>query len=169
MDTVLANIHNYAQGRQGHKITRICFHRDAVQGATATGEATYFSTHVLDASAGCFIDFWGNICISVPFQDHSFSTDEWNEDNICYSIEFGGLNGSALSQPQITTAVKLIKSSPLLASVPLHRLSLPEIPPRIIPGYECHRDITLSYKEPGMSHVDFITDLEIQSIFSGLR
>lgn len=166
---VLANSKNYALGRQGHKVTRICFHRDAVLGATALGEATYFSNHVLDASAGCFIDAQGNWRDSVPVIDHSYSTDEWNEDNICYSIEFGGLNGTPLTPAQISRGIILIKTDPILSKVSLHRLTLAEIPPRIIGGYECHKDITLSYKEPGMSHVDYISESEIQAIFSGLR
>ena len=169
MDTVLANLHNYAKGRQGRAISRICFHRDAILGATAKGEATYFSTHVLDASAGCFIDDKGNICISVPLADHSYSTAEWNEDNIAYSVEFGGLNGSPLTHLQISTFITFVKSSPILKSVPLHRLTLAEIPPRKVGGYECHKDITLSYKEPGMSHVDSISEAEIASIFASLR
>lgn len=169
MDIVLANLKNYAKGRQGHAISRICFHRDAVLGASAKGEATYFSTHVLDASAGCFIDANGNICISVSLADHSYSTAEWNEDNIAYSVEFAGLNGSPLTSLQISTFVVLVKSEPLLRAVPLHRLSLAEIPPRKVGGYECHKDITLSYKEPGMSHTDFISEKEIASIFAALR
>ena len=165
---ILSNSGNYTVGRAGHKISRICFHRSAVLGDTAVGEGNYFQKHIVKASAGGFIDRSGEWVRTLPDSAHSWSTDEWDEDLITFSIEMCGLNGSPLAPAQIATAIQIIRNDPALKAVPNHRLTLAEIPPRKVGGYENHRDITNSYKQPGMSHVDFISELELAAIMKGV-
>ena len=163
-----SNPANFSVGREGKKIIRIYFHRTAVKGDSATGEANYFHSHVLKASAGAFIDLDGSVVQSVRDSNTEWAVDQFDENEISYSIEFCGLNGTPLNEKQILTAISFIKGDPLLKAVPLHRLTLAEIPPRKVAGYGCHADVTHSYKEPQMSHVDAISEAEIQAIFKGL-
>lgn len=167
---VESNAANFSVGRDGHKITRIYFHRTGNAGHdTAIGEANYFHSHVLKASAGCFIDVDGSIVQSVRESNTAWAVDQWDENEISYSIEFCGVNGSPLTAKQIASCVAFIKGDAVLKAVPLHRLALSEIKPRKVAGYGCHADVTNAYKDPGMSHVDHITDAEIQAIFKGIQ
>ena len=167
---VESNPANFSVGRQGHKISRIYFHRTGNAGNdTAIGEANYFHSHVLKASAGAFIDANGAIVQSVRDSNTAWAVDQWDENLISFSIEFDGVNGSPLTPKQISTCIAFIKADPLLKAVPLHRLTLAEIKPRKVGGYGCHVDVTNAYKDPGMSHVDHISEAEIQAIFKGLK
>ena len=168
VNLVESNAGNFSAGRQGQKITRIYFHRTAVKGDTAIGEANYFHSHVLKASAGCFIDLDGAIVQSVRDSNTSWAVDQFDENLISYSIEFCGLNNTPLTPKQISTAIAFIKADPLLRAVPLHRLTVAQIKPRKVGGYGCHKDVTSAYKDPGMSHVDAITELEIAAILKGV-
>lgn len=165
---ILANAGDFTVGRHGHKVIRICFHRDDVYNATAVGEATYFSKHNLGAGAGAFVDYLGNACQSVPVADHSYSTAQYDEDDIAYSIEIGGKQGSPVLPVQIAKIVQMIKANPILKAVPLHRLTLAEIPPRKVGGYENHKDVTLAYHQAGMTHMDCITEAEMATILKEL-
>lgn len=162
-----ANAANFTAGRQGHHITRIAFHRTAVKNDTAVGEANYFHTHVLKASAGVFIDLDGTCIQSVPDTSISWSVDEWDENEITFSIEFCGLNLTHLTAKQIASAIALIKGDPLLKAVANHRLAIAEIKPRIVSGYENHHDVTVAYGISG-GHVDQISEGEISAILKGV-
>lgn len=165
---VESNPANFSVGRQGHKISRIYFHRTGNAGNdTAIGEANYFHSHVLKASAGAFIDLDGSIVQSVRDSNTSWSVDNWDENLISYSIEFCGTNGSKLSPKQIATAIAFIKGDPLLKVVANHRLSIAEIPPRKIGGFGNHKDVTTAYKIAG-GHTDYITEAEITAILKGV-
>lgn len=164
-----ANPANFSAGRANHKITRIYFHRTGNAGNdTALGEANYFHSHVLKASAGCFIDVNGNLVESVRESNTAWAVDQWDENLISYSIEFDGVNGSALSAKQIAACVNFIKADPILRAVANHRMTLIEIPPRKVGGYACHADVTHSYKAASMSHVDAISESEISQILKGV-
>lgn len=165
-----SNPANFSVGRQGHKISRIYFHRTGNAGHdTAIGEANYFHSHVLKASAGAFIDIDGTVVQSVRDSNTEWAVDQFDENLISYSIEFCGENNTPLSAKEIAACVAFIKADPLLKAVPLHRLTLAEIKPRKVGGYGCHVDVTNAYKDPGMSHVDHISEAEIQAIFKGLK
>ena len=168
VNLIESNTGNFSVGRDGHKITRIYFHRTAIKGDTALGEANYFHSHVLKASAGCFIDLDGAIVQSVRESNTSWAVDQFDENEISYSIEFCGLNNTPLTAKQISTVVAFIKGDPLLRAVPLHRLTVAQIKPRKVGGYACHKDVTSAYKDPGMSHVDAITEAEIAQILKGV-
>ena len=163
---VESNSANFSVGRQGHTISRIYFHRTGNAGHdTAIGEANYFHSHVLKASAGCFIDLDGSIVQSVRDNNTSWSVDNWDENLISYSIEFCGVNGSKLSAKQIATAIAFIKADPLLKAVANHRLSIAEIAPRKVGGYGNHKDVTTAYKIAG-GHTDYISEAEIKQILT---
>ena len=166
---VESNSANFSVGRQGHNISRIYFHRTGNAGNdTAIGEANYFHSHVLKASAGVFIDADGKIVQSVRDSNTAWAVDQWDENLISFSIEFNGVNGTPLTPKQIATCIAFIKADPLLKAVPNHRLKLAEITPRKVGGYGCHADVTKAYKAPGMSHVDYITEAEITAILKGV-
>ena len=166
-DLILSNQANYQKGRDGDVLNRLYFHRTAVKGDTARGEANYFQSHVLIASAGVFIDLEGNIEESVPDSDTAYAVNELDENHISYSIEFTGMNGTPLTLPQINSAIKFIKSDSTLTKIPNHRLTLTEIPPRKAGGYGNHFDVTLAYNIKG-GHVDGITNAEISAILKGV-
>ena len=164
-----SNSGNFSAGRAGHTITRIYFHRTGNAGNdTAIGEANYFHSHVLKASAGCFIDPTGAIVQSVRDSNTEWAVDQFDENLISYSIEFDGVNGTPLSDKAISTVIAFIRADPLLRAVPNHRLTLKEIPPRKVGGYACHKDVTSSYKAAGMDHVDAISEKEIAQILKGV-
>ena len=164
-----SNSGNFSAGRAGHTISRIFFHRTGNAGNdTAIGEANYFHSHVLKASAGCFIDPTGAIVQSVRDSNTEWAVDQFDENLISYSIEFDGVNGTPLSAKAIATCIAFIKADPLLRAVPNHRLKLTEIKARKVGGYGCHVDVTNAYKDPGMSHVDHISEAEIAQILKGV-
>ena len=168
MSLVESNAGNFTVGRQGHNISRIYFHRTGNAGNdTAIGEANYFHSHVIKASAGCFIDATGAIVQSVRESNTAWAVDNWDENLISYSIEFTGVNGSALTPKQIATCISFIKGDPLLKAVTNHRLTIAEIPPRKVGGYGCHKDVTTAYKIAG-GHTDYISEAELQAILKGV-
>ena len=158
-----SNSGNFSAGRAGHTIIRGYFHRTAVDNDTAFGEANYFHSHVLKASAGCFIDTNGAIVQSVRDNNTSWSVDNWDENLISYSIEFSGLNNSKLTPKQISTAVAFIKADPLLMKIANHRLTVKEIPARKVSGWGTHKDVTAGYAIAG-GHTDYISEIELSQI-----
>ena len=158
---------NFTHGRNGHAITRGYFHRTAVKGDTAIGEANYFKSHIVQASAGVFIDLDGVVIQSVADTDTEWAVNELDENLISFSIEFTGLNGTPLTAKQIASAIAFIKGDKLIAAIPKHRLSITEIPPRKVGGWANHRDVTTAYKIAG-GHTDAISEPEIAQILRGV-
>ena len=60
-----SNPGNFTVGRAGHPIIMGIFHRTAISGDTAIGEASYSHNHVLQASYYKVIDLDGNVVESV--------------------------------------------------------------------------------------------------------
>ena len=158
---------NYYKDRQGHAITRIFFHRTAVKGDTAIGEANYFHSHNVGASAHYFIDLLGNIVQSVSDTACAYAVAQLDENFGSISIEFTGLNNTPLSPFQIKSAISLIRGNAHLKSVQPHRLAIAEITPRKVSGYANHADVTTAYAISG-GHTDKITEVELELILKGV-
>jgi len=155
---------NYATGQTAAEVIRCYFHRTAVRGDTPTSEADYFRGHVVQASAYVFIGLDGSIVESTTADEVEYAVNQLKENWRSKSIEFCGLNGSALTAGQISTAAHFIKTDPELSKIPLHRLLVPEIPGGIVKGFGNHLDVTKAYSIIG-GHVDGIAESEIQQIF----
>ena len=167
MQTILSNAGNFTQGRNGFKVIRGYFHRTAVKGDTAVGEANYFHNHCVKASAYVFIDLAGVVVVSVPEASIAWAVDEWDENEISCSIEFTGLNGTPLTNLQIAAAIQLIRGDAVLKTIANHRLAIAEITPRKVSGWGNHKDVTTAYNIAG-GHQDAISETEIGAILRGV-
>ena len=167
MTLIQSNSANFLDNRQGHALTRGYFHRTAVQGDTAMGEAVYFKNHVVHASAHVFIDLNGVTVESLPITATGYSVDELDENFRSYSIEFTGLNGTKLTPKAIAAAIAFIKSKPALMAIHNHRLTLTEIPAGKVSGWGNHVDVTRAYKIYG-GHTDGISNIELAVILKGV-
>lgn len=163
-----SNAGNYTKGRDGHAITRGYFHRTAVKGDTALGEANRSHNVCVKASYYIVIDLDGNAIESTLSTDTEWAVDEWDENEISVSYEFTGLNGTPLTAKQIATAIKVIKADKAVKKIANHRLTISEIPPRKVSGWANHHDITTAYKIAG-GHTDGISEAEISQILAGIK
>ena len=168
MKFILSNIGNFSKGRNGRKITRGYFHRTAVKGDTAIGEANYFHNHCVKASWYKVIDLDGNIVQSVLPTDASWATDQWDENQMSLSYEFCGLNGSKLTAKQISAVIADIKADRATKGIANHRLTLGEIKLRKVSGWGNHVDVTRAYAIQG-GHTDAISEAEIKQILAGIK
>lgn len=159
---------NFSKGRNGHKITRGYFHRTAVKGDTAIGEANYFHNHCVKASWYKVIDLDGNIVQSVLPTDTEWAVNQWGENQISLSYEFTGLNGTPLTSRQIKAVIADIKADKATKGIANHRLTITEIPALKASGWANHRDVTLAYHISG-GHTDGIREDEIAQILKGIK
>ena len=166
-EVILSNPGNWSVNRDGHKIIRGYFHRTAVKGDTAVGEGEYFHNHCVKASFDFVIDLNGKAIESVMPKDTAWAVNEWDENEISVSIEFTGLNGTPLRMAQINGAIQAINQETNLRRIAKHRLSISEIPQRLVSGWGNHKDVTVAYNIAG-GHTDGITETEIQAIFNGI-
>lgn len=167
---ILSNPGNFSKWRGGQKIIRGYFHRTAVKGDTAEGEANYFHNHVIKASFYKVIDLAGNVVESVLPADTEWATNEWIENERSLNYEFTGLNGTPLTPQQIAAAIADIKADPATKGIVTHRLTLPEIldlSSHFASGWANHLDVTRAFKIPG-GHVDAISEEEVRQILAGL-
>lgn len=165
---ILSHIGNFTKGRSGHKITRGYFHRTAVKGDTALGEANYFHNHCVVASFYAVIDLLGNVVKSVLAQDTEYAVAQQFENQISLNIEFTGLQGTPLTAQQIASAIAFIKSDPAFKTIANHRLSIGEIPLHKTSGWGNHKDVTVAYRIFG-GHTDAISEAEIAQILKGIK
>ena len=165
---ILSNLGNWSKGRGGKAITRGYFHRTAVKGDTALGEANYFHNHCVKASFYKVIDLAGNIVQSLEPADTSWAVDVWGENQISLSYEFTGLNGSPLTPAQIKAAITDIKADPATKKISSIRLTISQIKAGKASGWANHKDVTLAYLIAG-GHSDAISETEIAQILAGLR
>ena len=166
MKLVESNPANFSVGRFGKHIIRCYFHRTAVKNDSALGEATYFHTHVVQASAHYFIGTDGATIQSVKDTNTAWADNQWVENEISINIEFDGQEGTPLTPLQISSAIFLIKTDPALSKLPKHRLTLSEILTEKVAGFGCHKDVTLAYKIAG-GHTDNISEAELSEILKG--
>lgn len=158
---------NFTPGRSGHKVIRGWFHRTAVKGDTAQGEANYFHNNCVKASFYKVIDLGGNIMQSVQAADTEWAVNEWDENQISLSYEFTGLNGTPLTAEQINAVIQDIKRDPNTKTIANHRLNVSEIAPRLVSGWGNHADVTKAYTIAG-GHTDGISEAEIAQILKGI-
>ena len=164
---ILSNPGNWSKGREGKQITRGYFHRTAVKGDTALGEANYFHNHCVKASFYKVIDLAGNIVMSVAPENTEWAVDVFSENLRSLSYEFTGLNGSPLTPAQIKAAISDIKADKSTKKIKSYRLKVGEIK-GTLSGWANHKDITVAYSIPG-GHVDGISESEIMTILNGLK
>jgi hypothetical protein len=163
-----SNSGNYSKGRDNHLITRGYFHRTAVKGDTAIGEANYFHNNCVQASFYKVIDLDGIVVESVLPTDTAWAVNEWDENEISLSYEFTGLNGTPLTAKQISAVIADIKSDAATKKIANHRLLIAEIKPRKVSGWGNHADVTKAYSIAG-GHTDGISEKEIAQILAGIK
>ena len=168
MTYIPSNSGNYTKGRDGHSIIRGYFHRTAVKGDTALGEANYSHNHCVQASYYKVIDLDGNVIESTLPTDTEWAVNEWDENEISLSYEFTGLNNTPLTAKQIAAVIADIKADKADKTIANHRLSIAEIPPRKVSGWANHHDVTTAYKIAG-GHTDGISEAEIAQILAGIK
>lgn len=163
-----SHIGNFFKGRNGHKIIRGYFHRTAVRGDTALEEANYFHNHCVQASFYKVIDLKGSVIQTVYSIDTEFAVNQWQENEISVSFEFTGLEGTPLTKAQIATAIREINTDPALKGIAKRRLTVQELPGRVVSGWANHRDVTNAYNIAN-GHIDGISELEIRTILKGIK
>jgi hypothetical protein len=163
--------------RAGNSISVGVFHRTGNAGNdTAIGEANYSHQHAIQASFYKVVDAQGKVYqVTLPKDtEYAVADPILNEKSLNY--ELTGVNGTALTDHQISTVIADIKADPATKTIPNHRLSLNEIlaihSGRKIAGLNggwcTHKDITLAVKAPGMTHTDYISEAEIKQILTGV-
>ena len=163
-----SNPANYSIGREGLSITMGIFHRTAISGDSALGEATYSHNNIVKASYYKVIDLDGNIVQSTIPSVTEWNSDEWPINLRTLAYEFTGPNGSALTVKQISAVIEDIKLDPATKTIKPVRLSLPEILSLKASGWFNHLDVTKAFNIPG-GHVDAISEAEITQILNGIR
>lgn len=171
------NLANEAISRFGHPITIGIIHRTGNAGNdTAKGEANYSHSHAIQASFYKVIDATGEVFqVTLPKDtEYAVADPILNMDSLNY--ELTGINGTAITAPQMKALIADIKADLATKKIPNHRLSLAEIlaihnskPINGVLGGWCHhKDITLAVKGPGMSHTDYITEAEMHILLAGI-
>jgi hypothetical protein len=171
------NAGNQMLGRHGNIITVGVFHRTGNAGVDlAINEAKFSHTHNSQASFYEVIDASGIMWrVTNPVNtEYAVADPVINMKSLNY--ELTGVNGSALTTQQITTLITVIRNDSATKHIPNHRLTLPEILAihngkpinGVIGGWCTHKDITLAIKGVGMSHTDYISELEITTILKGI-
>ena len=171
------NLANEAISRFGHPITLGVFHRTGNAGNdTAAGEANYSHSHAIQASFYKVFDALGRgYQVTLPKDtEYAVADPILNMESLNY--ELTGVNGTAITAPQMKALIADVKADPATKKIPNHRLSLAEIlaihngkPINGVMGGWCtHKDITLAVKGPGMSHTDYITEAEIATALKGI-
>lgn len=164
---ITSNDGNFTKGRT-QKIIIGVFHRTAISGDTALGEANYSHNHILKASYYKVIDTKGAMQQSVLATDTEWATDDWGINQESLNYEITGLNGSPVTSAQLNALIADIKADPATKGIANHRLTLAEIATRKVSGWCTHKDITAALKIAG-GHTDYITEAEISQILGGIK